>query len=206
MNLPTPTPQIMVFDLGKVLLDFDWMIVIERLARKSGRSPDSFKSLISDPSLLLDYECGAISSRDFHLMVQNRLGYTGTFEEFVHDFGQMFSEIPEMIDINRSIRSRGIPTYILSNTNEIAIDIIQNQFPFFQEFTGYIYSYVEKSMKPDQGIYAALESMAQARGPEIAFIDDNLANVAGAQSRGWQAHHHQSIAETRQFLASIGLL
>ncbi|MCD8534683.1 MAG: hypothetical protein LR011_07815 [Verrucomicrobia bacterium] len=35
---------------------------------------------------------------------------------------------------------------------------------------------------------------------------DNLANVAGAQSRGWQAHHHQSIPETRQFLASIGLL
>lgn len=198
--------KIMVFDLGKVLVDFDWMIVVNRMASRSGKPVAAFEPLIANPELLLTYETGLISSREFYEKACGLLGYTGDYSTFCSDFGDMFSELTPMVEVNRSIRKNGIPTYILSNTNEIAIETIKDQFPFFSEFDGYIYSYIEKAMKPDPAIYKALEKLAGKSPGQIVFIDDNAANIEAASALGWATHRHTDHNETVGFLESQGLL
>ncbi len=196
----------MVFDLGKVLVDFDWMIVADRLARRSGKTLADFQPLIADPSLLLDYESGRYSSLEFYDKVRDLLGYSGSFEDFHGDFGDMFTEIPEMVEVSRRIRQSGIPTWILSNTNEIAIETIRRQFPFFADFDGYVYSYEVQSMKPDSAIYRALEDQTGVSGSAVIFIDDNAANIEGARQLGWTAMHHTDHENTVRFLKESGVL
>lgn len=198
--------KIMVFDLGKVLVDFNWMIVVARMAERSGKSLAAFEPLIANPELLLTYETGLISSREFYEKARELLGYPEDYSNFCSDFGDMFSELTPMVEVNRSIRKNGIPTYILSNTNEIAIETIKDQFPFFSEFDGYIYSYIEKAMKPDPAIYKALEKLAGKSPAQIVFIDDNAANIEAAIALGWAAHRHTDHDETVGFLKSQGML
>jgi len=62
-----------------------------------------------------------------------------------------------MIELHAGLWKQKIPTYIFSNTNEIAVGHIRRSFPFFTAFDGYILSYEVGAMKPGPKIYEALE-------------------------------------------------
>ena len=51
-------PRAVVFDLGKVLLDFDYRVAIERLTASSASDGDRARELLMETGLLLDYETG----------------------------------------------------------------------------------------------------------------------------------------------------
>jgi 2-haloacid dehalogenase len=117
-------------------------------------------------------------------------------ERFSAMFGDIFTPIPEMIALNERLRARGLPTYIFSNTNELAIQHIRATYPFFTNFTGYVYSFEERSMKPDPMIYEAVERKVGHKGPDLLYIDDRAENIAHGAERGWQTIHHADPAKT----------
>ncbi len=199
-------PEILVYDLGNVLVDFDWMIVIKRLAQKTGKTISDFQQLLTNPKLLYDYEAGEITTQEFFNRVQNLIGYPNSLDDFRYDFGDMFTEAIQMTQLQKKIRASGIPTFILSNTNEIAIDFIKDKFPFFGNFDGYVFSYEEKSMKPNVSIYRAIEKISGKSGNQIAFIDDNIENIEGAIQLGWSAQQHVSFESTKDFFRNLGLI
>src|SRR5258708_17254992 len=81
--------------------------------------------------------------------------FGGTLDEFTAFFGDIFTPIPEMGELHRGLHESGLPTYIFSNTNEIAVRHICRRFPFFADFSGYILSHQPQAMKPDARLYAA---------------------------------------------------
>jgi HAD superfamily hydrolase (TIGR01509 family) len=95
-----------------------------------------------------------------------------------------------MVALHARLRQRGVPSYIFSNTNPIAIAHIRKQFPFFEQFDGYILSYEHGSMKPKPKIYQRVEKLTGRTGPEILYIDDRPENVDAGRDRGWQVIHH----------------
>ena len=111
--------------------------------------------------------------------------------------------MPEMIELHAGLRRRGVPTWIFSNTNDLAIEHIRNNFPFFANFDGYIFSYEVGAMKPQAKIYEELEKLTGQRGPDILYLDDRAENVAGGASRGWQAILHETPEKSRAAVESI---
>jgi HAD superfamily hydrolase (TIGR01509 family) len=112
--------------------------------------------------------------------------------------------MPPMIELHAELRRRGFKTYIFSNTNDLAIEHIRRNFPFFQNFDGYIFSYEVKAMKPDAPIYEALENMTKRRGAEILYIDDRPENIAAGTARGWGTILHESPEHSRAALKALG--
>ena len=102
-----------------------------------------------------------------------------------------------MIELHAELRRRNFPTYIFSNTNDIAVSHIRMHFPFFRHFDGYILSYEVGSMKPGAKIYEALEAMSGRKGSDIFYIDDRLENVEAGAARGWQMVLHETTEKTR---------
>ena len=121
-------------------------------------------------------------------------------------FADIFSEMPPMIALHAELRRRGIPTYVFSNTNDLAIEHIRRNFPFFANFDGYILSYEVGSMKPDARIYKALEAMTGKRGAEILYLDDRPENVDAGAARGWQVFLQTDPAKSRAAIEQLGLL
>lgn len=199
MNATSPSgraPSAVVFDLGKVLLEFDFGIAARALAAASRLPEGEIRPVLDQSPLLHEYESGRIGTRRFYEEVTGRIGYQGDEPAFQRAFADIFGEIAPMVALHADLRSRGIPAFIFSNTNEIAVQHIRARYPFFRDFDGHVLSYEVGSMKPHARIYEAVETMTGRRGEELLFIDDRLENVEAARSRGWQALHHQDPQRT----------
>jgi FMN phosphatase YigB (HAD superfamily) len=197
------TPKIVVFDLGKVLVDFDHTIAARKIAAQSRKSPAEIEMLIAQSRFIIDYETGRVTRREFYEWVREAAGFRGTLEEFGGFCADIFTAIPPMIELHAGLHRRGIPTYIFSNTNDLAIEHVRRSFPFFRNFDGYIFSYEVKVMKPDAKIYEALEKLADRRGAEILYIDDRPENVAAGVARGWQTILHETPEKSCAVLAEM---
>jgi len=199
-------PSVVIFDLGKVMVDFEYAQAGAVIAAKSDLSCEEIRQVIDHTPLLCRYETGSISTREFFGEVCAATGYRGTVEEFGRAFADVFTVIESSVELNRALRRQGIPTFVLSNTNELHLGHIRRQFPFFAEFDGYVLSYEVGAMKPDEKIYIAAETLTGKRGKEIMFLDDRATNTAPAAARGWQVIHHQTPKTTRAVFEQLGLL
>lgn len=201
-----PTPSIVVFDLGKVLLEFDYSIAARKIAAQATVPLAEIQQMFNHTPLLYRYETGLMTRAEFFDAVQQVTGFHGTSEQFSSFFADIFWEIPMMVELHATLRQRGIPTYIFSNTNDLAIEHIRRNFPFFSNFDGYILSYEVGAMKPHPKIYADLEQMSGKRGAEILYLDDRQENVDAGVARGWQVilqtEPEKSCAEVKR----LGLL
>src|SRR6267378_4051622 len=118
---PMTTPQIVVFDLGKVLVDFDYGIAARHLAAHCRLSADEINRFIAASPLLFRYETGLMTREEFYSAVCAETGFSGGIEQFGGFFSDIFAEIEPMVELHAALRKRGIPTYIFSNTNDLAI-------------------------------------------------------------------------------------
>jgi HAD superfamily hydrolase (TIGR01509 family) len=195
---------VVVFDLGKVLVDFDWSIAAKKIATRSTAPPEQFHKFLATSPLLWQYECGQLSRKKFFEAIQSAVGFQETAAEFNGYFAEIFAEIEPMIELHADLRRRGFKTYILSNTNDLAIGHIRRNYPFFQNFDGYVLSYEVGAMKPDAKIYEALEAMTGKRGAEIIYIDDRLENIEAGAARGWRTILHETPEKSRANLKEFG--
>jgi len=199
-------PEVVVFDLGKVLVDFDYGIAARKIARRGRLSANEVQQFIDHSPLLFRYETGQINQEQFYCEVCAVTGFSGAIEEFGGFFADIFTPIEAMVELHARLRDRRVPTFILSNTNDLAVGHIRRNFPFFANFNGYVFSYEHGVMKPDQRLYQVVERMSGATGEKILFLDDRTENVAAAATRGWQVIHHQSSRETIAALKRMDII
>jgi len=200
------TPSIVVFDLGKVLVDFDYSIAGRRIAAQADLSPAEVQTFLDHSPLLYRFETGLMTRQEFYQAVCEHTGFRGNLEEFGLFFADIFWEIPVMVEIQATLRRQGVPTYIFSNTNDLAVEHIRRNFPFFSNFDGYVLSYEVGAMKPDAKIYESLEKMAGRRGSDILYLDDRQENVEGGARRGWQVILQTDPEKSRLVIVELGLI
>jgi HAD superfamily hydrolase (TIGR01509 family) len=195
-----------VFDLGKVLLDFDYDLVIQRLAAGGSGNAPAVRRALLESSLLIDYESGRCDSATFYANLKSSLGLRLDYTTFRRQFADIFTPMPGMIDLHQSLRQRGTPLYVFSNTNEIAVTHIRERYRFFEQFDGYVLSYEVGAMKPAEAIYAALEQRTALAPDRLFYLDDRPENVEAGLARGWQAVLQTTAERSRAALHDAGFL
>ena len=199
------TPQAIIFDLGKVLVDFDWMRAAQRFAARCSLPAPLLLVKFLQANPLVQFEKGRLTPEQFFDEAQRLTGFKGTYAEFVDFFSDIFTEMPEMTAAHARLRAAGFPTYIFSNTNILAVDHIRAKFPFFAHFTGYIYSYEHDAMKPEAKLYEVAEQMSGRRGPGLLYLDDREENIAAGAARGWQVILQENPARSVAAMRALGL-
>ena len=134
------------------------------------------------------------------------IGCEAGLEEFGEYFADIFAEIPEMVALHSEVRRNGFKTLCFSNTNDLAVEHVRRNFPFFKDFDGYILSYEVGGMKPQPEIYVAMEKMTGKSGADLIYIDDRPENIETGKARGWRAILHESPQKTRQALIAMGVI
>lgn len=199
-------PEAIVFDLGKVLVDFDYGIAARRIAANSKVPLPEVRARIEHSPLLARYETGRIDSEQFYEEVKNGTGFDGTFEEFSRLFADIFWPIDPMVRLHASLRRRNLPTFIFSNTNDLAVTHIGRNFPFFSLFTDYILSYEHGAMKPDAALYEVVEATTGQQGDHILYLDDRPENIEAGRERGWRVILQETPEKTLAAVRKLDLL
>jgi glucose-1-phosphatase len=199
-------PEAVVFDLGKVLLDFDYGRAAAGMVDRCTLSLEALRRLIDQSPLLYRYETNLLTTAQFFGELQAASGFAGDLEEFRVIFGDIFTPIAPMVELHQKLRDRGFRTYIFSNTNEMAVNYIRKQYPFFREFDGYVLSCEHGAMKPAPSIYKVVEELTGCVGQQVLYIDDRAENVAAGLARGWRVIHHLTPEKTIAEIRDMGVL
>jgi putative hydrolase of the HAD superfamily len=191
-----------VFDLGKVLVDFSYSQLFPLLRRRGALISDveDFASKVR----LIDYEHGRISTDEFLRGINALLSAPLDAFELKNAWCAIFTPLPQMLNMARRLRAQ-VGVYIISNTGEIHWDYLRERFSLNDLCKDAFASCEVGHMKPVAAIYAAAETRFNFAPEEAVFIDDRKENVAGAKACGWQAIHHQSYGQTRDALINLGL-
>ena len=197
---------VLVFDLGKVLVDFDYSIAARRIAPLCSSPCDPAKFFTQHAALLENYELGNSTTQQFFNQIKAATGFSGKQEEFNAFFADIFTPIQPMIDLQGELRKTRTASYIFSNTNDLAVEHIRRRFPFFSDFDGYVLSYEHGAMKPSARLYEIVERASGRKGAELIYIDDRPENVEAGLARGWKGILHESPETTRAALQKLGVL
>ena len=200
------TPKAVVFDLGKVLVDFDYSIAARRIAARGKITLGEIARYINQSPLFVQYELGRVTTEQFYQEIEAVTGFRSDLTEFSDCFADIFVAIEPMVQLQAELRQKGLPTYVFSNTNELAAEHIRRNFPFYRSFDGYILSYEHGAMKPDAKLYEVVECESGRRKAEILYLDDRPENVAAGAARGWQVILQETPEKSRAAVEKLGLL
>ena len=148
--------KVIVFDLGKVVVDFDHRITSRKLSDISSKSEEEMYDYIFKSGIEKLYDTGKISSEEFYKTAKDYLKINISFEEFSNIWSEIFFEKPEMNDFIAGIDSKKYKKFLLSNTNELHFEYCMKHYPVMKNFDEIFLSYRLGMIKPSQGIYEHL--------------------------------------------------
>ncbi|MBX7211654.1 MAG: HAD family phosphatase [Verrucomicrobiaceae bacterium] len=194
--MPRPT---ILFDIGNVIVHFDFARAAEHFIRYSPLSKaDVVRAL--DP-LKAPLESGRLAGDEFVRRGMEMIRFTGTPEEFRHGWCDIFSLNAPMARTIASL-DQSVPMRLLSNTNDLHIDFLLEQFPVFTRFGGGVYSHVAGCMKPEETIFRIAIRQLDLDAAQTFYIDDLLPNIETARRLGFRTFHY-SDARHAEFEAEL---
>lgn len=182
-----PQPKTLIFDLGNVIVPFDFTNAYRRFEQLTGLPPEEQRSRITATGLVPKLETGLIEPEDFVDQLTTALGAPMSYADFRELWVSIFHRetlIPESLFQSLAGRYRLV---LLSNTNEIHFSMIRETYPHLGYFDHWVLSHEVKAMKPSPVIYAAAIEHAKAQPGECFFTDDIPEYVAGARAAGIDA-------------------
>lgn len=176
-----------VFDLGQVLLPFDYRIFAEKInSYRLGLGDEFLEGYKKNYHIHRDFESGKISEEIFVANMLEMLEFRINGMTFRKYFSEIFSFNDDVISL-LSILKNKYKLFLLSNTNSIHHQYGWKDYDFVKYFDGLILSHKVGAVKPEEKIYRAVENISGFPPEEHFFIDDILEYVNAAKNIGWDA-------------------
>jgi len=174
-----------VFDLGNVLIPFDYNVAVTRLNTIEATLGDRFIAFYqTNYHLHRALERGDIGTGDFLQLMLQALHNKIDEELFCRIYAEIFSVNQNVADL-LPVLKKNYRLILLSNTNEIHMKYGWEHYPFLLHFDKLILSHEVKAVKPEAKLYEAVELFTGLLPGEHIFIDDIEEYVDGAKKRGW---------------------
>lgn len=212
MPAPGPRPELVVFDLGGVLVRIarSWAQACASAGIDLRGDADAASTWAAREPYIVAHETGRIGREAFCAGLAGATGSLYTPEEVgrVHD-AVLLGEYAGIAAVFDAAERAGVPTAVLSNTNASHWDVQfptsgrSLRFPTLARVRHPHASHVLGARKPDREAFLALEA-ATGRPRHVLFFDDLERNVAGARAAGWDAVLIDPLADPpAQMLAAL---
>lgn len=198
--------SVIVFDLGKVLIPFDYTPVIEKFNKLKPRLGDKFKQLYAkNYHIHQQFERGDLSQDEFISTMLEWLEGTITAEEFCRVFSDIFTVNQDVVELLPILKAN-YTLILLSNTNEMHKKYGYGHLEFLHQFDKLFLSHEIGAIKPEEKIYRAVENFTQKPSSEHFFIDDIFEYVEGAKKCGWGGTQFVGYEKLVEILKAEGIL
>jgi putative hydrolase of the HAD superfamily len=193
-----------IFDLGKVLVQFDFERGFQALQGVCPYDAAHIRRRIASTDLVERFETGLIAPADFVAQLSRLLALDIGYAQFCKSWSSIFTDplIPEAMLEGLAARYRLL---LLSNTNAIHFEMIRETYPMLRHFHHCILSYEVHAMKPRPEIFQAALDRCGCRPEECFYTDDIAAYVEAAQQLGIDAVQFESLEQLERELRARGI-
>lgn len=177
--------SVIVFDLGNVLIPFDYKKPIQHFNNLKPGLGDRFAGLYKkNYHIHREFEKGSLTRTQYLATMIEWLENMISGEDFCKVFSDIFSLNQNVIDLLPLLK-QNYTLCLLSNTNEIHKEFGYQHFQFLTYFDKLFLSHEVGAIKPEAKFYRAVERFTQKRPEEHLFIDDIQEYIDGAKACGW---------------------
>lgn len=194
-----------IFDLGKVIIPFDFNRGYIRMAQLAGCEPAEIPERLRQYDSVQRFESGAIEPAAFVEEISKIIGVDCEYDQFCEIWSSIFLPEPLLPDSLLEALHRRYRMVLLSNTNAIHFPMVRERYPILRHFDAYILSHEVRAMKPSPRIYEAAVAAAQCLPEECFFTDDIAAYVEGAKRYGIDAVQFENAEQIQRELKKRGV-
>ena len=198
--------DVLLFDIGRVVLDISFDRVMATWAGHAGRVPADLASRFVVDDSFKHHEIGRIDDATFFANLRRSLGIDITDAQFLEGWNAIFTgEMPGISALLERAAKR-MPLYAFSNTNPAHVDYFTvAHADLLRHFRTIFLSSAIGLRKPDAEAYDHVVKAIGVPASRILFFDDTAANIEGARARGLQAIHVTSTDDVARALTALGM-
>jgi 2-haloacid dehalogenase len=202
-----PQRDIVIFDLGGVLLDWNPRHLYRKLFPGDEAAMELFLSTVCTPAWNQHHDAGQLFAENARLLKAEHPDKAELIDAYHARFDEMIvGAFDGTVAILDELRASGTPLYFLSNYSAETFPLALERFDFLGWFKGGIVSGEHGIIKPDPAIYELLLSRFAIDPHRAVFIDDVAANAKAARQFGIYGIHFTSPDALRTELRDLGLL
>jgi putative hydrolase of the HAD superfamily len=195
-----------LFDLGGVVVNFDFAGAFQLWASRAGCDPSLIAGRFSIDESYEQHERGEIPASSYFAALRQTLGIELSDEDFVEGWNNVYLGIVPGISEMLSLAQRHLSLFAFTNSNPTHQSVWEHLYA--SELRPFEKIFVSSDLgvrKPDSDAFQLVaRRMGFALG-EILFFDDSSENVEGARRAGMQSVLVGSIRDVRQALSRIGI-
>lgn len=196
--------QLVIFDIGGVIVDCDTDRLIHQVAQLLHRSFEEVQAVIYHEALLLPFELGQIKPQTYYEGLRERLKLPWTYAQFVRVWNDIFTENDEVRAIVQRLRA-GYKLSALTNTNELHIEYLRATIPSLALFETVTASCEVGLRKPDPHIYRLALTRAGMAAGQAVYVDDRPELVEAGKVVGLTGIRFENSRQLERDLQATGL-
>jgi HAD superfamily hydrolase (TIGR01509 family) len=196
----------LLFDLGRVVINFDLQRTLEFWAAQAGCRPDDLIGRFARDDTFWQYETGKLTDTEFFAVVREKLGVSLSDAQLLEGWNATFvGEMPGIAPL-LARAAQHLPLYAFSNTNAAhAAHFSQHFAEVLKHFRQIFLSSSIGLRKPHAAAYEHVVKAIGVPAGGIVFFDDLIDNVEAAQAGVLHAVHVTSSDDVARTLAALGI-
>ena len=200
-------PNAVIFDVGKVLFDWEPRYLYERLIGDD-RALEAFLADVVTKDWHFQHDAG----RPFAETSAELAALHPQHAALIAAWGPRFNEsigdpIPGMAEIVAELDAAGVPLFAITNfSGEFWPPFVRQHRGLFGRFRDIVVSGDERLTKPDPAIYQLALARFGLAPADAVFVDDSAPNIAAAAALGIHSVLFTTAAAFRAELVECGLL
>ena len=202
-----PEIKSVIFDLGRVLVDFDHRISARKIAAYSDKNEEEILKLFFDSPVTAEFEAGKSTPQEFFLRIKEMLSLRMSYEEFVPAWNEIFS----FSEKNRQVYTLALKlkkrykTALLSNVNLLHFEYIKKTFPILDAFHAVITSFEAGCVKPSACIYNSALKLLESSPAQTFYTDDREELILSARELGIRGFTFKGVEQLKSDLHTSGV-
>jgi len=184
--------KVLIFDLGNVLIYFDWNLAIRNMNEYHKGLGDKINDYFkTNREIITRLEKGKLSPEIFFSEIKKSFNSSIDKDTLFKFFSEIFSKNKILTKKLPKIKKL-FPICVLSNTNIIHREYGWKKYTFLKYFDKLFLSYEIGHVKPEKEIYLFVQNSLKVHPYEILYIDDIEDYVDAAKEVGWNAIKFES--------------
>lgn len=198
--------DVLLFDLGGVVIDIDFGRCLQRWASSSGRELDDIASQFAFNEAYESHERGVLDAAGYFASLRTTLSVDLDDAELLAGWNDIYVGVVDGIEPLLDAAAEHLPLYAFTNTNPMHQSAWTERFSDeLAVFRSIFVSSEIGARKPDRASYDAVVAALGVAPSRILFFDDNLDNVVGATDAGLQAVLVRCVEDVRAALVDLGV-